>query len=321
MSADRLDASVLSSLSSCPRRACAKCGTTEEIPDGSPLWPNTWRCSVCGYGLTVRNGFVQLAADLDDVDEGFDLASFDRLRKIEDDHFWFTTRNEMIVWLVERFAAQADRALEIGCGTGYVLFAFRRALSSARLAGSELHSLGLVHARQRHGQAVELVQMDARYIGLSDALDLVGAFDVLEHIADDRRVLDEFYRVLKPGGVLIATVPQHPSLWSAADEVAHHQRRYRMGELASKARHAGFMIRYQSSFAALTLPLMALSRLRTRLLNRDNAMKGLDVETKVSPHLNAALRLVLRSEHVLRRLGFPLPLGGSQVVVAAKPHS
>ena len=178
---------------------------------------------------SLLNGFVQLAPELDDVDEGFDLASFDRLREIEDDHFWFTTRNEMIVWLVERFAAQGGRALEIGCGTGYVLFAFRRALSSARLAGSELHSLGLVHARQRHGQAIELVQMDARHIGLSGALDLVGAFDVLEHIADDHRVLDEFYRVLKPGGVLIATVPQHPSLWSAADEVAHHQRRYRIG--------------------------------------------------------------------------------------------
>jgi SAM-dependent methyltransferase len=319
MPVDGIDSS--SARSSCPRRACAKCGTTDEIPEGSPLWPTTWRCSVCGSGLSVRSGFVRLAPELDDVNEGFDLTSFDRLRGIEDGHFWFTARNEMIVWLLQRFAAQAGRALEIGCGTGYVLFAFRKALPTARLAGSELHSLGLVHARQRHGQTVELAQLDARDIGLTDALDLVGAFDVLEHIADDRRVLDEFYRALRPGGVLIATVPQHPSLWSASDEVAHHQRRYKMGELASKAHQAGFMLRYESSFATLTLPLMAASRLHARLLNRGNGMKGVEVEMKISPRLNMALRLVLSGEHVLRRLGFPLPVGGSQVVVATKPNS
>ena len=304
-----------------PRRACPKCSADNEIAECSSLWPAGWRCPACGFEHAARNGFVQLAPDLDDVDEGFDLASYDRLGDIEDDHFWFTTRNEMIAWLVRRFAAQAGRALEIGCGTGYVLFALRKALPSARLSGSELHSLGLVHARQRHGQAVELFQMDARHSGLSDVLDLVGAFDVLEHIADDRRVVDEIYRMLKPGGVLIATVPQHPWLWSRSDEVAHHQRRYRVGELANKARQAGFRIRYQTSFATVTLPLMAASRLRSRLPNRDKSAESLDIETRVSPRLNAALRVCLRSEHLLRRLGLPLPLGGSQVVVAAKPQA
>jgi SAM-dependent methyltransferase len=269
----------------------------------------------------ARDGFVQLAPQLDDVDEGFDLASYDTLSDIEDDHFWFTTRNEMIAWLVQRFAWQAGRALEIGCGTGYVLFALRRALPVARLSGSELHRLGLVHARRRHGEAIELFQMDARHSGLSDALDLIGAFDVLEHIAEDQSVLVEIYRMLKPGGILIATVPQHPWLWSTSDVVAHHQRRYRIGELAGKARNAGFTIRYQSSFAAVTLPLMMASRLRSRLSNRGDPNDGLDVETKVPPGLNAALRFCLRAEHMFRRFGLPLPLGGSQVIVASKPRS
>lgn len=303
-----------------PRRTCPKCGSSQEITESAPLWPPGWRCPACGFGHADRNGFVQLAPDLDDADEGFDLASYDRLGDIEDGHFWFTTRNEMILWLVRRFAADAYRALEIGCGTGYVLFALRGALPTARLSGSELHSLGLVHARRRHGQAVELFQMDARHSGLSDALDLVGAFDVLEHIADDHRVLNEVHRMLRPGGVLIATVPQHPWLWSASDEVAHHRRRYKIGELASKARDAGLTVRYQSSFASVTLPLMAVSRLRWRLSKRAGSTEGLDVETKVPPHLNAALRLFLRAEHMLRRLGLPLPLGGSQVVVAVKPR-
>lgn len=319
--ADSNSVPLPSALSRYPRRICPECGSNEDLAESSPLWPAAWRCAACGFGHTIRNGFVQLAPDLDDVDEGFDLSSFTKLSDIEDGHFWFTTRNEMIAWLVRRYAARAGRALEIGCGTGYVLFALRGALPSARLSGSELHSLGLVHARRRHGEAVELFQMDARHSGLSDALDLVGAFDVLEHIADDQRVLNEIHRMLRPGGILIATVPQHPWLWSAADEIAHHQRRYKVGELARKARDAGFTIRYQSSFASVTLPFMAASRLRSRLSKRADEAEGLDAETKVPPRVNAALRLFLRAEHMLRRLGLPLPLGGSQVVVATKPVS
>jgi SAM-dependent methyltransferase len=314
-------ASANSNKISRPKRICPNCDRTEAIADTAPLWPTGWCCPACGFAHAARNGFVRLAPDLDDVDEGFQLASYDELSEIEDGHFWFTTRNEMIIWLVQRFAPRASRALEIGCGTGYVLFALRKALPSAQLSGGEFHSLGLLHARQRHGNAVELFQMDARQSGILNALDLVGAFDVLEHIADDRLVLAEIFRMLKPGGVLIATVPQHPWLWSASDEVAHHERRYKIGELANKARNVGFRIRYQSSFAALTLPLMAASRLRSRLSKRGHSMESLDIETKVPPGLNAGLRVLFRTEHMLRRLGLPLPLGGSQVVVAAKPFA
>jgi SAM-dependent methyltransferase len=272
------------------RRACLRCGESDGIPDESPLWPAGWRCPTCGFGHATKNGFVQLAPDLDDVNEGFDLASYDGLSAIEDDHFWFKTRNEMISWLVQRVAAQVGHALEIGCGTGYLLLALREALPSARSRA-------------------------ARDSGLCDALDLVGAFDVLEHILDDRRVLDEIHRMLRPGGVLIATVPQHLWLWSAADEVAHHQRRYKVGELANKARNAGFNIQYQTSFAALTLSVLAASRLRSRLSKRGDSTESLDIETNVPRRLNAALKYVFRGEHVLRRLGLPLPLGGSQVIV------
>src|SRR5262249_34989049 len=133
-----------------PRRLCPKCATDEEITQSSPLWPDGWRCSACGFAHSARDGFVQLAPDLDDGDEGCALESYVGLRAIEDGHFWFTTRNEMITWLVQRFAAHAGRVMEIGCGTGFVLFALRKALPSAYLSGSELHSQGLSFARQRH---------------------------------------------------------------------------------------------------------------------------------------------------------------------------
>ncbi len=296
-----------------PRRECLRCGTSEEIDASSALWPEGWRCRACDFAPPRREEFVQLAPELDDLDEGFSLASYDGLRAMEDGHFWFAARNEMISWLVRHHAAHATRVLEIGCGTGYVLFALRKALPAARIAGSELHSLGLRHARRRHGHDIELLQMDARHGGLSGVFGLVGAFDVLEHIADDERVLREIHRMLQPGGILIATVPQHPWLWSDVDNVAHHQRRYATGELAAKAEAAGFHIRYKTSFATLSLPLLALSRWRSK-----KSAAAANSETTVPKGVNAALRALFQLEHALRRMGTFLPIGGSSVLVAEK---
>ncbi len=293
------------------RRLCPSCGSPDAVEDRSPLWPKDWRCDDCGFALQHRDEFVQLAPELDEVDDGFALDSFAQLAAIEDGHFWFTTRNALIAWLVRRHAPDARRVLEIGCGTGFTMYALREALPRATITASELHSRGLAHARKRHPADVEFLQMDARRVGLDSALDLVGAFDVLEHIPDDRGVIGQIAKALKPGGVLIATVPQHPWLWSAADDIAHHQRRYRRGELAAKLADAGLRVLYQTSFAALTLPLLAAARLRAR---KDT----IEVEARPPRLVNAALTGVFNAEHALRRVGIPLPVGGSQVVVALK---
>jgi SAM-dependent methyltransferase len=297
-----------------PQRTCARCTAQQEIRPDSLLWPGDWRCPQCGFGHSSRNDFVQLAPDLDDVNEGFELTSYEELRRVEDGHFWFTARNRMVGWLVRRFAPSARRALEVGCGTGYVLYALRDALPGAHLSGSELHSLGLGHARQRHGKSIEFFQMDARTSGLSNALDVVGAFDVLEHIPEDDLVLAEIHRMLRPGGVLIATVPQHRWLWSHVDEHAHHCRRYAVHELAKKAELAGFKTKYETSFGAFTLPLMALDRLRVRGVQQEAP------SADVPAGLNAMLKFIFWLEELIRRAGIKLPFGGSTVLVAEKPH-
>lgn len=292
-------------------RLCPACGAADAIADSGPLWPPDWRCPSCGAGLDTTDGQVRLAPELDEVDDGFALDSFAQLAAIEDGHFWFNTRNALIAWLIRHHVPDARRVLEIGCGTGFTMRALRQALPRATITASELHSRGLAHARQRHPAGVEFLQMDARRVRLDAALDLVGAFDVLEHIADDCGVIAQVARALKPGGVLIATVPQHPWLWSAADEVAHHQRRYRRGELAAKFRDAGLRVLYGTSFATLTLPLLAATRLRAR-------QDLIEAEARPPRPINIALTAVFSVEHALRRIGLPLPFGGSQVVVAGK---
>jgi SAM-dependent methyltransferase len=305
-----------------PKRVCPACTARTPLMPGERLWPAAWLCTECGKGPDVADGFVRLAPELDGRQSGYDNAAFDLLFRVEEQHFWFVARNALIIWLVECHAPAATRVLEIGCGTGFVLKALAEALPQAALAGSELQTVGLAHARLRHSDRVELLQMDARRPGLDQALDLVGAFDVLEHIPEDEAVLSALARALKPGGILMATVPQHPFLWSTADDLAHHQRRYRRGELAAKCRAAGLEIVATTSFVTLPFPLMLVSRMIERLKPRPKSLdQQIADEFAIPQWQNRLLTRLLAFEHRLRKAGVPLPFGGSQVVVARRPVS
>ena len=301
-------------------RLCPGCGQANRIEPSELLWPMTWRCVNCAFTPAVHAGVVCLAPELDGQLVGFNSRFHAFLASVEDGHFWFEERNRFIAWLLRRLARRPARILEVGCGTGFVLKEVRRAFPAASLAGSELHCGGLSVARDRHRTDVELFQMDARRLHLRDALDLVCAFDVIEHIEEDEAAIASIHQALRPGGYLVATVPQHPWLWSASDDIGHHARRYRPREMQAKVSIAGFKVLYSDSFTSLLLPLMALVRLRERIPGRTRPgdEEIIEQEFRITPGLNAALRRVLRVEHALRRFGVRYFAGGSQAIIAVK---
>jgi SAM-dependent methyltransferase len=253
------------------------------------------------------------ASELADTVDGFDPKLFDELSKLEAEYFWFVARNELIVGLVSKFFPDARRFLEIGCGNGAVLRAVANSRRWERLVGSELHLAGLAQARKRMPSEVEFVQMDARNIPGIGIFDLTGAFDVIEHIADDEGVLRGMRAATQTGGGTIIAVPQHPWLWSDSDTIAHHQRRYRRGELEAKLRRIGFEVLFSSSFTALLLPLMAASRLMSRAKEKEDDPFR---EFKLNPRINQLFTRVLRAEVKMTLAGWRWPAGGSRIVVA-----
>jgi len=261
--------------------------------------------------IVQTNGIATFAPELADTISGFDPKAFDELAELEAEHFWFVARNQLIVGLATKFFPEARRFLEIGCGTGFVLRAIAGSRRWERLVGSELHPAGLAHARKRLPSEAEFVQMDARDIPAVGVFDLAGAFDVIEHIADDEAVLRGLRAATQTGGGCIIAVPQHPWLWSRADEVAHHVRRYRRGELETKLRRNGFEVLFSSSFTALLLPFMAASRLA-----RNNKDSDADAyEFRLNPTVNRVLLEILRAEVRMTLGGVRWPAGGSRIVV------
>ena len=133
-----------------------------------------------------------------------------------------------------------------------------RARPGLQLVGGELFREGLAFAKNQ--LSVPLLQMDCGSIPFSNRFDVVGAFDLLEHVDQDESVLKEMFRTIRPGGGLLLTVPQHPSLWSPIEKYSCHKRRYTAHELTKKVEAAGFDIVKRTSFVCFLLPLMAIRR-------------------------------------------------------------
>jgi SAM-dependent methyltransferase len=305
-----------------PHRLCPVCSAVEAIRLGEPIWPVNRHCPSCRHVPPSDGPIPLLAPELVESDEGFDRAAFEPLEAIEGGHFWFVPRNRLLVTLMQRHFPAATRILEIGCGTGFVLREIAQRFPTAQIVGAELHPSGLAVAHRRLNSRAEFVQMDARHIPAAAVFDVIGAFDVLEHIDDDDQVIRSMWRALRPGAGVVISVPQHPWLWSAADQVARHVRRYHRGELERKLTGAGFDIALSTSYCFLTLPLMAASRVVQRLMQGRSRSGGtMDIEVRPNAIANTALKAILDLEVTATLAGLRFPVGGSRVVVALRPIS
>jgi SAM-dependent methyltransferase len=261
--------------------------------------------------------FTAFAPDLASTSSGFRKEYFADLAELETGSFWFRARSALIIWAMQRYFPDSRRFLEIGCGTGYVLSSVRSAFPSMELTGSEIFTAGLDFAARRVPEAA-FYQMDARAIPFRDEFDVVGAFDVIEHIEEDEAVIGEVFKALRPGGGFVVTVPQHPALWSPQDQHAHHVRRYGRRDLRRRMEAAGFEVVRMASFVSLLLPAMVASRLRMRDGDAEGEFDAIDAVRLPRP-VNLALEAVMAVERALIQRGVSFPAGGSLLLVARKP--
>lgn len=260
------------------------------------------------------NGHLAFAPELASESEGFEAHYFAPLVELEAGNFWFRSRSRLLIWALQRYFPEAKNFLEIGCGTGFVLSGIRRALPELTLCGSEIFTAGLSFASERL-PGVELFQMDARRIPFREEFDVIGAFDVLEHIREDEEVLSQMHQATRKGGGILVTVPHHPFLWSQVDASSRHVRRYKTQELKDKVKRAGFDNIRLTPFVSVLLPLLIISRFKPRLTREEFDPMS---ELRIGSLVNATLERILDLERALIRAGLSLPFGSSLLLVARR---
>jgi SAM-dependent methyltransferase len=271
-----------------------------------------WHCPECG-NVPTGNGFLRFFAEDLEQGEGFPESSFAQLPEQEARSFWFAGRNQLIAWALGRWFRTARSFFELGCGTGVVLGALRECRPDLALAGGEPFTSGLEVARSRL-PGVPLYQLDGRRLPFEEEFDVVGAFDVLEHIEEDEQVLEQMHQAAKPGGGILVSVPQHPWLWSAVDDFSLHRRRYTKGELVRKIEAAGFEVTKATSFVSLLLPAVALSRWR----HRADGVYDPSTEYGLPQVVERLFGTVMAAERRLITLGVSFPVGSSLLVAARR---
>jgi len=213
-----------------------------------------------------------------------------KLAALEDRHWWYEERRAVLDRQLRQFTTPGT-ALDIGaCGGGNTRVLVENGWRAMALDYSQT---GPEICRNR---GVTAVQGDATRLPFATAsLDLIVAYDILEHIADDGAAVREAHRVLRPGGQFLVAVPADPGLWSAHDIAVLHCRRYTSSTLTELISGNGFAIGKLWNWNVIMKPALKLRR---------NKIAGSDLDD-VPPVLNSVLRRLIQMERYLPLSGLP----------------
>lgn len=244
-----------------------------------------------------------------------DEASYDRYLQETGD--WLKkARSKLLGQLVARHcrATSGLELLEVGAGAGQNLDTLA---SFGSVDAIEINPRGreaIVARRVARDVFAEPVpfELDRRY-------DVVCALDVIEHLAEAERAVDWMAGLLRPGGLLVLTVPAYQWLYSDHDRALGHHRRYTRSSLLATL-PAGLEVRAAAYFTHLVFPLAVAARLAwslRRIGSREPPAK------QPSPRDGWAARMLARVQDVELAMiarGYRPAFGLSAFVVAELPR-
>jgi len=235
---------------------------------------------------------------------------YQQMAELDDRHWWYRARRRILAALVRRVVQPpvGAKILEIGCGSGHNLSMLA---GFGHVDGLELDDEMRALSEKRLGRKIMRSPLPELNEVKDKSYDLIGAFDVIEHIDDDHAALAAIATKLKPGGKFMMTVPAHPWMWTAHDVANHHKRRYSKRALLALIDGSPMRLEKIGYFNSLLFPLAVADRAAAKLRGKDDG----NVSLPPAP-LNSALEAVFGAErYLVGRL--PLPPGLSLFAVAS----
>jgi ubiquinone/menaquinone biosynthesis C-methylase UbiE len=238
-------------------------------------------------------------------------SEIDKMHRLEENHWWFQGKKLLVERFISAAGVRGGKFLDIGCGTGM----FLKVLANyGSVFGVDISAQALAYCQEKVAAANLTLAAGDQLPFPDDSFSFVSLLDIIEHAADDASVMKEAYRVCKPGGTALVTVPAFRFLWSNHDVAHHHKRRYRLPELRRVGTEAGFVvarITYTNFF--IFFPVL----IKRTLLSTNQ--KGAESDlTEMPVSLNRILYSLYRFEaFYLGKADFPW--GVSLLMVLKKP--
>jgi SAM-dependent methyltransferase len=208
----------------------------------------------------------------------------------------------------------SSKIIEIGAGTGNVSRYLKMKGFTCVTVG-EMHLKGLQYAKS-YG-IDECYQFDLLRAPFEGEFDAICLFDVLEHIDEDVRALENIRKMLTEHGYVVLTVPAHKWLWSRDDVIAGHKRRYTRKELVEKLNNIGFDVIVSRYFFISILPLLFLRRYVHKDDGTHIRQEEYLADISINPVFNKILLFITRVENKFNKF-IPNFFGGSLFVLATK---
>ena len=253
-------------------------------------------------------------------------SAYEEFRQLEERHWWFMGRKKIFTHMIRWIASRKDsgpmtQALDLGCGMGAMLGSIGE--SCEHVTGTDISQDSLEHCKSRGFTSLMRSKGDALPVG-AGTLDLICAFDTLEHIPEEHEALLECYRALRPGGWVFFSLPAYQFLYTHQDKVVHHQRRYTATGLKRKLRAAGFepvKVSYINFFLfPVILPVVLFVKAKQAIFPPTDNNTNSNVSIRIPGWLNRTLYGIFAFErHIITRLN--VPAGHSLVGIARKPKS
>ncbi len=128
-----------------------------------------------------------------------------------------------------------QNTLDFGCGYG-TLISYLKTKFNLEIIGFEINP-----------DAIE--KLNTKKINLINSLDenkerfdQVVSLNVLEHIENDQKTIEDINHLLKDNGMLVLYLPHSMKIWTELDELVGHYRRYTKKDLFTKLENANFEI-------------------------------------------------------------------------------
>lgn len=246
---------------------------------------------------------------------------FDEYYFLERQHWWFKARLEIIQQHLEELKFKlGDRKLKIlnvGAGPGATT---QLLMNYGDVTSVEYDKDCIEMVKAKTGLVFEHESItDLPYA--SNSFDLVTAFDVVEHIEDDRKAVSELVRVCKVDGFIFTTVPTFQFMWSQHDEVNHHFRRYTHKTYQSLwNEHHNVQIKYSTYFNFFLFLPIAIPRVLSKILKSKKSLKGAgsDFTSYKTGWIDNLLYKIFKNERVFIKKHVRLPFGVSYLCSCVK---